>query len=323
MLTVMFSTRNGSAVLPRVLEAMTRARPPTGGWKVIAVDNGSTDDSADLLRTYQTRLPLTVLDEPVPGKNRGLNRALEIAEGDFFVFCDDDVVVAEDWLVKWREAADIHAGYDLFGGRVEPLWPSDLPQWVLDEVHHSVVFGTNMHMREGPCAAIAMFGTNMAIRASVFESGIRFNANIGPDNSRAYPMGSETELALRLAALGHQAWFAQGARVQHIVRPHQMERLSILLRGYRWGRGQAHMEVKHSYMPARLRRKNLLRWSLYPLLMHFYSHEEAWARQWEWVVDQGYEDGWRESRKLPARWIRNGREPRIAARFRGGAGSRS
>lgn len=323
MLTVMFSTRNGSAVLPRVLEAMARALPPAGGWKVIAVDNASTDDSAEILRAFQERLPLTVLGEPVPGKNRGLNRALEFAEGDFFVFCDDDVVVAEDWLVKWREAADSHAEYELFGGRVEPLWAGDPPQWVLDEVVHSVVFGTNMHMHEGPCDAIAMFGTNMAIRASVFESGIRFNANIGPDNSRAYPMGSETELALRLAARGYKAWFSEGACVGHIIRPQQMERGSILIRGYRWGRGQAHMDMMHSYTPARLSRKNLLRWSLYPLLMHFYSHGEAWARQWEWAVDQGYEDGWRERRKLSARWIRNGREPHVAARFRGPAASRT
>lgn len=316
MLTVMFSSRNGSAVLPRVLDAMTRAHPPAGGWKLIAVDNASTDNSADIMRAYQDRLPLTVLSEPIPGKNRGLNRALEHAEGDFYVFCDDDVVVAEDWLVKWREAADTHAAYELFGGRVEPLWPDDLPHWVLDEVSHSIVFGTNLHMHEGPCDAIAMFGTNMAIRASVFESDIRFNANIGPDNSRAYPMGSETELALRLAARGYKAWFSEAARVRHIIRPHQMERPSILMRGYRWGRGQAHMKVKHAYTPGRLGRKNLLRWSLYPLLMRFYSHGEAWARQWEWAIDQGYEDGWRESRNLPARWMRNRKGPHVAARFR-------
>jgi hypothetical protein len=316
MMSVMFASRNGAAVLPRTLDSLAAARAPEGGWKLIAVDNASTDNSGELMRAYCDRLPLTVLEEPAAGKNRALNRALEEAEGDLYVFCDDDVVVAEDWLVKWREAADAHPECDLFGGATLPLWPWDPPQWVLDEVDHGVVFGTNERMREGACDAIAMFGTNMAIRARVFAQGVRFNADIGPDNSRAYPMGSETELARRLAALGYGAWFAEGARVGHIIRPQQMERPSMLMRAYRWGRGQAHMQMEHHYPPARLSRKNRLRAALYPLLMCVYGHKEAWARQWEWAVDQGFEDGWREGRKLPPRWLRHGKEPRIAARFR-------
>ncbi len=78
--------------------------------------------------SYRDSLPLTILSEPVPGKNRGLNRALEQAEGDLYVFCDDDVIVAEDWLVKWREAADEHKDYALFAGSTVPYWPSDPPK---------------------------------------------------------------------------------------------------------------------------------------------------------------------------------------------------
>lgn len=40
----------------------------------MAVDNGSTDGSGDLLRSAAGRLPLTVLTEPAKGKNRALNR---------------------------------------------------------------------------------------------------------------------------------------------------------------------------------------------------------------------------------------------------------
>jgi hypothetical protein len=36
----------------------------------------------------------------------------------------------------------------------------------------------------------------MAIRTAVFQSGVRFDASIGPRNS-SYAMGSETELVLR------------------------------------------------------------------------------------------------------------------------------
>jgi glucosyl-dolichyl phosphate glucuronosyltransferase len=314
MMSVILSSHNGGAVLTKTLQSMARVKEPGGGWKLIAVDNASTDQTADILRAYRESLPLTILDEPVPGKNRSLNRALELAEGDFYIFCDDDVIVAQDWLIKWREAANQHEDYSLFAGSTAPYWPSDPPQWNLQTTGISIAFGTNEHMHEGPCDARCMLGTNMAIRASVFKTGIKFNANIGPDSSRTYPMGSETELARRLAGLQYQCWFAEGPRVKHIVRPNQMKLPAILMRGYRWGRGQAHMQEAHHYSPRLLGWKNYLRWSLYPLLMLFYGQDEAWARQWEWVTDQGYEDGWRECRNRAPRWSRRG--PHIVSRFR-------
>jgi hypothetical protein len=129
-------------------------------------------------------------------------------------------------------------------------------------------------------------------------------------------MGSETELVRRLAALGHKSWFTTAPRVSHIIRLQQMERQAIVMRGYRWGRGQAHMRIPHAYMPGRLGRKNLLRWGLYPMLMWVYSHHEAWARQWEWAVDQGYEDGLREREGGAPRWISANGKVHIARRFR-------
>ncbi|HEY4077856.1 MAG TPA: glycosyltransferase [Rhizomicrobium sp.] len=316
VLTVIFSSRNGGSVLDKTLASLSRAHDPAGGWKLVAVDNASTDNTRDVMERYSGRLPLTLLTEPQSGKNRALNRAFPHAEGDLFVFCDDDVVVEADWLVRWRQAADDHSQYDMFGGRTEPLWPYDPPQWVLDEVDPGIVFATNGHMREGPCDAVALFGTNMAVRASVFSGGLRFNAEIGPSSSSAYPMGSETELTMRLAARGHKSWFTAAPKVKHIIRPHQMERQSIVMRGYRWGRGQAHMRFVHTYAPQRLSRKNFLRASLYPALMPLYSHHEAWARQWEWAVDQGYEDGMREARGLAPRWLLGNGKPHIARRFR-------
>jgi glycosyltransferase involved in cell wall biosynthesis len=315
MLTVMFSSRNGGAVLGRTLASLAAARAPAGGWKLVAVDNGSTDATCDILQSYAGRLPLTLLAEPQSGKNRALNRALAHGDGDLFVFCDDDVVVGRDWLVRWRQVADERVPYDLFAGVTVPLWPYKPPLWILEETDLGIVFAANGRRQEGPCDALALFGTNMAIRARVFAGGLRFDPDIGPGSAPAYPMGSETELVRRLAALGHRSWFANGPQVKHIIRAHQMERSAILARGYRWGRGQAHMRVPHSYTPERLHRKNLLRSRLYPLLMQFYSHKEAWARQWEWAIDQGYEDGLRECRGLARQWLLDDGAPRIAQRF--------
>ena len=317
MITVIFASRNGAQVLERTLESLARARAPRGGWKLIAVDNASTDNTFEILKSFEARLPLTVLQEGVPGKNRSLNKALEIAQGDFYVFCDDDVIVAPDWLEAWRKAADEQTDFDLFAGSTLPHWPSETPDWVRAEVNQDLVFGTNSGLKEGPCEATAMYGTNMALRSEIFAKGVRFNPDIGPTSSASYPMGSETELARRLDALGYKAYACAGAVVEHIIRPSQMDREYTLLRAYRWGRGLAHMKVPHSYEPGVLSRKNVLRWLLYPLLLPVVTHKEAWARQWEWAIDQGYEYGWRETQGLEQRWRGSRSGPLVAARYRG------
>ncbi|MBN9555641.1 MAG: glycosyltransferase family 2 protein, partial [Alphaproteobacteria bacterium] len=114
MLSVIFASHNGGEDLKGMLDSMTRLTPPPDGWQLIAVDNASSDRTGAVLRSYADRLPITVLEEPAKGKNRALNRALEVARGDFHIFTDDDVLVPEDWLVKWHAAAKAHPSYDLF-----------------------------------------------------------------------------------------------------------------------------------------------------------------------------------------------------------------
>ena len=57
MLTVVLATHNGTMTLPRVLEGYTRLGPVSGGWKLVAVDNASTDRTKELVWAYAGRLP--------------------------------------------------------------------------------------------------------------------------------------------------------------------------------------------------------------------------------------------------------------------------
>ena len=76
MITVVFATRDRSESVDRMLAAACRVKVPEGGWKLVVVDNGSRDATPSVLARYAGALPLTVLSEPVAGKNRALNRAL-------------------------------------------------------------------------------------------------------------------------------------------------------------------------------------------------------------------------------------------------------
>lgn len=307
MISVIFSSHNGGDDLRRTLDNFATLSVPEGGWELIAVDNGSTDKTGDLLHSYKDRLPIKVLSEPAKGKNKALNTALKHVTGDFLIFTDDDILVDQDWLVQWRAVADVQSDYALFAGATLPQWPSTPPQWMLEGVDVSVLYATHEGISEGPCDAACMYGTNMAMRASVLEGGVLFSAGIGPDGTANYAMGSDTEMALRLEKMGHKCWFAAAPAVRHIIPPEHLKPSWILRRGYRWGRGLARMKIEFHTSGSVLKRKNDLKFVVYPFLLPVLPRSNRWRRQWQYMVDRGYEDGERENGGRTPRW-----PPRVA-----------
>jgi glycosyltransferase involved in cell wall biosynthesis len=237
MLTVIFATRNGSRTLSAVLDGYLRIQEPEGGWKLVVVNNASTDESVDIIDSYQGRLPLTILSEPRVGKNAAINTALKHIQGDLVVLTDDDAVPAPDWLVAMRYAADTHLAYTVFGGVVKPRWEVPPSRWILESVPLGPVFTlTSKTLTDGPIDPALVYGPNMAVRAEIFGRGFQFDTTIGPQGP-SYAMGSETEFVRRLANQGCLAWHVTTAQVEHMIREFQMQRSWVLRRAVRFGRG--------------------------------------------------------------------------------------
>jgi L-malate glycosyltransferase len=238
MLTVLLATRNRAAVLREALEAFCRLESPQSGWKMVVVDNGSTDETAAVLACFANRLPLHTVSEAAGGKNSALNAGLEFVKGDLTVLTDDDTFPHPNWLVELRKAADAHPEYVVFGGAIVPRWESAPPPWVQWLPEKGPVYGlTDPHLEEGPVSPGLVFGANMAIRTAVFRSGVRFDPLIGPSNT-SYAMGSETQLTKRLALRGHKSWHVRGAVVEHFVSAYQICQSWALKRTIKYGRGR-------------------------------------------------------------------------------------
>lgn len=237
MLTVLMATRNRAQILANVLAAYCRLQRPSSGWKLVVVDNDSTDETAQVVVSFANRLPLQLLVEAQLGKNHALNAGLAMVEGDLTVLTDDDVFPNADWLLQFRQAADRHPESSMFGGAILPRWEVNPPTWIRYADLGPVYALTDPSWQDGPVNPELIFGPNMAIRASVFQSGNRFDPSIGPRGS-SYPMGSETEFTLRLARQGHKAWYVPDAVVEHFIRAEQLKEEWCLQRAIRFGRGQ-------------------------------------------------------------------------------------
>ncbi len=238
MLTVLIATRNGAEWVERSLESLCALVEPAGGWKLLIVNNDSSDATGEVVGRFAHRLPLQVLRSARPGKNAALNLALAHVEGELVAFTDDDVVVDPYWLVRLADAAAVEPAYAVFGGAIRPEWPREPESWMLDLVPLGLAYSLTPPLRRGQCTPDAVWGPNMAIRAQVFRSGLRFDEAIGPDGSADYAMGSETSFTRRLAVRGERCFHVPDAVVGHIIRPTQMNREFVLRRAYRGGRGK-------------------------------------------------------------------------------------
>jgi glycosyltransferase involved in cell wall biosynthesis len=234
MLTVLMPTHNGGGTLPEVLDTFCKLDSPTGGWKLVIVDNGSTDNSREIIETFKTRLPLTYVFEPVLGKSSALNTGLLSLDGDLVVFTDNDVLPARDWLVQMRVAADSQPSFSLFGGCIIPHWEIPPQDWIL-KIDGTVLAITDPAWEEGPIAATRLFGPNMAIRSNIVEAGYRYDTSLGPVGSR-YRMGEDSDFVQRLGQAGFKAWFCKRAVVAHMIRRDQMTKDWVLRRALPSGR---------------------------------------------------------------------------------------
>jgi L-malate glycosyltransferase len=244
MLTVLFVTRNGARTLRGVLDSYGRLVAPAGGWNLVIVDNGSTDETSGIIHSYLHRLPLTCLFEPRLGKNAGLNTGLGSINGDLVLLTDDDAFPHANWLQEMRAAADAHPDFAVFGGTVVPRWEAPPDSWISAWVPLGAAFAaSDPSIPEGPTTAHNVFGPNMAVRAEVFARGYRFDAAIGPRGA-SYPMGSETEFVRRLLGDGFMAWRCRGPVVDHFIPRSHMRMSWILGRAVRFGRGQYRLAAR-------------------------------------------------------------------------------
>ncbi|MGH7045238.1 MAG: glycosyltransferase [Stellaceae bacterium] len=253
MLTVLIATHNGTDTLGRTLERFCALVSPPGGWKLLVVNNASTDRTEELVLSFRDRLPLGYLVEPRLGKPHALNTGLDHVSGDLVVFADDDVLPDPDWLVAWRSAVARYPECSIFGGAIEPLYERDPPQW-LSRVQRgeSILFSRTEPAPEGPIPPDGrnVYGPNMAIRTTLLDGGSRYDERFfcGPSGL----MGEETEFVRRLVNRGGQPCFVPNARVRHIVKCGQLAWSYMLRRFYRFGKRHWVLEARDPLPVAQL-----------------------------------------------------------------------
>lgn len=92
--SVIIPTYNRRPVLERALEALRRQTVASARFEIVVVDDGSTDDTADVGRQWTREMSsqLLFLHQPNQGANAARNHALRHARGRILLFLNDDTI---------------------------------------------------------------------------------------------------------------------------------------------------------------------------------------------------------------------------------------
>ena len=224
-ISVLIATRNRADGLQLLLNSLQQAIRPAFAFEIIVADNGSTDETPQLLRNWAATGPeRIVITEPLPGKCRALNPALKIARGDLLAFLDHDQIVEPNYLVGIDEYFSAH---DCAAAQGAILWPkeaqSDPEIGRLLDLYHGIP-----HVDLGLATQRdRLTGGNMVVRRAVFAQIGPFNEQLGPG---AAGCSEDDDIADRILARGEWIGYMKDVCVIHeinrqrLTEPHWIER---------------------------------------------------------------------------------------------------
>lgn len=227
--SVIICTYNRGGLLKRTLESLAGQTFPLESFEIIVVDDGSTDDTAEVCATFQADWPnfKYIRNSINSGQACARNLGIDSARGNHLLFTDDDCIVSNHWVERLN---DYLSREDIVAGSIA------CDSSIYLEISENIgIFHAFMPGRKaGRTEFIPV--ANMSFRRSVFDKLKGFN----PCLLRS----DDLEIMLRARQNGYRAFFAPDAWVRHAS---NRKRLSSVFRhSFNQGRSAILLRLKYA-----------------------------------------------------------------------------
>jgi len=232
LVSVIIPTINRSCLLKGVLRSLVNQTFPKENFEVIVNDNGSTDDTQDVIESFRSQLPnLVNLYDATPGLHVGRHNGYKLAKGDILVYADDDIEAFPTWLEGiWESFQDSEVM--LVGGKNYPKWMEKPPFWIEEKWYQLCDYGHYLvdlslidlgnEVKEIP--AWLVYGCNFSVRKSIIAETKGFHPDGMPFSMVEYRGDGETYVARYIMEHHYKVLYNPKASVYHLV---TKDRLSI------------------------------------------------------------------------------------------------
>ena len=226
-LSLIICTRDRASQLAESLRSLTRLQYPVP-WELVIVDNGSADETQDVLKGYTKSLPLKIVIEPQPGLGRARNRGWAMSTGNIVAFTDDDCYPAHDFLWSVARSFEEDPRLGFIGGRILLHDPEDYRVTIQEKI-------CRRDLSPGEFLPSGLIqGANFAFRRTALESVNGFDERFGPG---ALFVCDDVDVMARMLARGWWGAYDPRPLIYHHHGRKSWKEASPLLRQYDRGRG--------------------------------------------------------------------------------------
>ena len=219
--SVVICTYNGARLLPATLRhiAQQRVRPEIS-WEVIVVNNASSDNTAEVVinewEKLQNPVPFSLLCQPTPGLTYARELALEKAQYEFVLFCDDDNWLNPEYINRAYDLMLQHPAIGVLGGHGELLFETVPPAWAA---------GLSI-FAHGPQAQVSgkvknnvVYGAGCVMRRTAYETiiGAGFKSMLTDRLGANLSSGGDYELCYAIALAGFDIWYDDSLKFKHFM----------------------------------------------------------------------------------------------------------
>ncbi len=236
--SVLIATRDRATSLRETLKSLASVTVPAGvETQVVVIDNGSTDETSDVVAEFARRVDMDVVSVlvPTPGKCRALNVGLERAVGDVLLFADDDVRFPRDWIDGMSRPIREGRADTVQGG---VRWSPELLRMSGATPFVASVVASTEHKSSDELEN-GLIGANMAVSRRAFARVGAFDEELGPAELGA---GEETLLAWQLINAGGRHLVLLDVSVEHHFDAARINRRWLLQSAERKGRSLGYID---------------------------------------------------------------------------------
>jgi glycosyltransferase involved in cell wall biosynthesis len=217
---------NGAKRLPMTLAHLVAQDSPGTPWEVLLIDNGSTDDTADVARAcwQDGPAPLRIIDESRVGVRHARERGLAEAKYPLVGFVDDDNWLHHDWI---RAANEVMASDSRLGGVGSirtPACEMPPPAWFAD-VHslYAVMTDRDLEQIKGPVEYLPTAG--LCVRMAAWDNLVKngFRHQLTGSTGRQLQGGEDVELTRGLLLSGWTLRTDVRLRLRHFIPSHRLQ----------------------------------------------------------------------------------------------------
>lgn len=92
--SVVVPVYNGAETIAACIESLLKQDYPSDRYDIIIVENGSTDNTTEIVKRFPVRLFHSYDKGPAPARNMGLS----VSSAEIVAYTDADCVAAPNWL---------------------------------------------------------------------------------------------------------------------------------------------------------------------------------------------------------------------------------